>query len=155
MKPSIARPDVKQAHPDLDKTGRAGFAYGLDSSVLPNGTHMEITPFDIGVFADLGYPLVNPTGDYNGNHRVDAADYVAWRKSLAQTGVGLAADGNLNNRIDSGDYNFWRSRFGQSTGSGSGVIDAAALPEPSVRLLLLVGMVSRFGLRRIPRPFLG
>jgi GT2 family glycosyltransferase len=39
VKPSIARPDVKQAHPDLDKTGRAGFAYGLDSSVLPNGTY--------------------------------------------------------------------------------------------------------------------
>ena len=42
VKPSVARPDVKKAHPDLDKTGRAGFAYELDSSALPNGAYQII-----------------------------------------------------------------------------------------------------------------
>ena len=39
VKPSVPRPDVKKAHPDLDKTGRAGFIYELDSAMLPNGTY--------------------------------------------------------------------------------------------------------------------
>ncbi len=39
VKPNIARPDVKKAHPDLDRTGRAGYLYELDSSALPNGEH--------------------------------------------------------------------------------------------------------------------
>src|SRR5689334_10397440 len=77
----------------------------MNGCVLPNGTRMDITPFDAAVFGDLGYPLVMPTGDYNGNHSVDAADYVTWRKSLGQigqSGPGLKADGNLNNQIDAG-----------------------------------------------------
>src|SRR5262249_12593335 len=58
---------------------------------------------------------INPlTGDYNFNGVVDAADYIVWRKSVGQTGPGLAADGNLNNQIDSGDYDIWRAHFGQS-----------------------------------------
>ncbi len=38
-KPSIARPDVKKAHAELDSTGRSGFAANIDSALLPNGTH--------------------------------------------------------------------------------------------------------------------
>ena len=43
-------------------------------------------------------------GDYNLNGVVDAADYVVWRQTLGQRGVGLAADGNNNNGVDSGDF---------------------------------------------------
>jgi hypothetical protein len=120
----------------------------MNGCVLPNGTRMEITPFDIAVFADLGYPLINATGDYNGNNKVDAADYVVWRKSLNQTGVGIAADGNLNNRVDAGDFAFWRSRFGQSIATASGLV-----PEPSAFLLLLAGFYLAFQSRRIPGSF--
>lgn len=35
--PSLLRPDVKKAHPDLDQTGRSGFALEFDSLLLPNG----------------------------------------------------------------------------------------------------------------------
>ncbi|MBV8550837.1 MAG: glycosyltransferase [Acidobacteriaceae bacterium] len=38
-KPSIPRPDVKKQHPDLDPTGRAGFALEFDSAPLRNGRH--------------------------------------------------------------------------------------------------------------------
>src|SRR3954465_600630 len=34
-KPSIARPDVKKTHSDLDTTGRSGFAVNIDSAHLP------------------------------------------------------------------------------------------------------------------------
>ncbi len=37
VKPSIARPDVKKTHSELDTTGRSGFAANLDSAQLPNG----------------------------------------------------------------------------------------------------------------------
>jgi fibronectin-binding autotransporter adhesin len=69
-------------------------------------------------------------GDYNFNGVVDAADYVVWRKSLGQVGVGLLADGNLNGQIDTG------------SGSESGAIANAAVPEPTTRVLLILSAAS-------------
>jgi GT2 family glycosyltransferase len=37
--PSVARPDVKKSHPDLDRTGRSGFVAELNTLPLPNGRH--------------------------------------------------------------------------------------------------------------------
>jgi len=37
--PSVARPDVKKMHPDLDSNGRAGFSLEFDSTLLPNGSY--------------------------------------------------------------------------------------------------------------------
>ena len=128
----------------------------MNGCVLPNGTRMEITPFDAAVFADLGYPLVTPTGDYDGNHSVDSSDYVLWRKSFGRTGTGLAADGNLNNQIDAGDFSFWRSRFGQAAGSGSvlELIDNAFVPEPGACQLIVV-LFGSLGSWRFPRKLFG
>jgi hypothetical protein len=70
-------------------------------------------------------------GDYNRNGAVDAADYVVWRKSLGQTGTGLAADGNGNGEIDAGDYDLWRANFGWSSGSTAN----EEIPEPASWLL--------------------
>lgn len=39
VKPSVARPDVKKSHPDLDQTGRSGFLAELNTLPLPNGRH--------------------------------------------------------------------------------------------------------------------
>src|SRR5262249_4121386 len=73
-------------------------------------------------------------------------DYVAWRNSLGQTGLGLTADGNLNNQIDSGDFSFWRSHFGQNVSGGAGLAASAAnIPEPSSGLLLFTGLLGVFG----------
>jgi hypothetical protein len=126
-------------------------ADGLESTlmngcVLPNATRMEITAFDAAVFADLGYPLVRPSGDYNSNHVIDTADYIVWRKSLGQTGVGLKADGNLNNQVDASDLTFWRSQYGKTAGSGTSLdsSDNTAVPEPHVGALIvaLIGLSS-------------
>ena len=37
--PNVPRPDVKRAHPELDRSGRAGFSVALDSLQLPRGRH--------------------------------------------------------------------------------------------------------------------
>jgi hypothetical protein len=93
--------------------------------------------------------LAGPTGDYNGNHIVDGADYIVWRNTLTQaaTPSGSGADGNNSGTIDAGDYTFWRSKFGNAAGSGSGA--ASAVPEPSAgAFLLLMMLAARFGRRR-------
>jgi hypothetical protein len=78
---------------------------------------------------DLRVPEPGPTGDYNGNGTVDAADYVVWRNTLGQTvSMGTAADGSGNGTVDDADYGFWRARFGNPV---PGITSVAAVPEPT------------------------
>lgn len=86
-------------------------------------------------------------GDYDQNGVVDAADYLVWRKTLGQTGTGLAADGNGNNQIDPSDYDVWRAHYGHTTGSGLSAIANAAVPEPST-LVLSILMAAGWCIRR-------
>jgi hypothetical protein len=72
--------------------------------------------------------LVPVPGDYNRNGSVDAPDYVVWRKTLGQTGAGLAADGDDDNQVGSGDYDIWRANFGQTAGSDAALPSAETLP---------------------------
>jgi hypothetical protein len=74
-------------------------------------------------------------GDYNANGIVDAADYIVWRKTLGQNGIGLAADGSGNAVVDQADYTVWRGNFGAVLGSGAGI--GATVPEPEFLLFIL------------------
>jgi hypothetical protein len=82
-----------------------------------------------------------PTGDYNGNHVVDAADYTIWRGTLGQsTPAGTGADGNDSGIVDTADYTFWASHFGnQASTAGSA---SAAVPEPSSATLSLIALLA-------------
>jgi T5SS/PEP-CTERM-associated repeat protein len=62
-------------------------------------------------------------GDYNSDGRVDAADYVLWKKN----------DGSPDG------YNAWRANFGSAVGGGSAAPVSAAVPEPAGFMLALVG----------------
>jgi hypothetical protein len=66
-------------------------------------------------------------GDYNGDGKVDAADYVIWRNDPAGHGGNPAG------------YNAWRTNFGASAGSGVGA--GAAVPEPASLCLLMFGLL--------------
>ena len=70
-------------------------------------------------------PAPPPTGDYNGDHVVDAADYTVWRDTFGHTvdNLGDGADGNSSGVIDLGDYQHWKDRFGNIV-----PMDAAAAP---------------------------
>jgi hypothetical protein len=74
-------------------------------------------------------------GDYNGNGRVDAADYVAWRKDPASFGGNPAG------------YNTWRAHFGETAGSGSAV-SGAAVPEPGCCVLAALALLGSTWLPR-------
>jgi hypothetical protein len=107
------------------------------SRVYPSNTLATNTPTNfLGQNGTVNLaPSAGPTGDYNGNGTVDAADYVLWRNTLNQTvSMGTGSDGSGNGTIDAADYNFWRARFG-NTVSGAGNI--VSVPECTTRLLVV------------------
>jgi hypothetical protein len=67
---------------------------------------------------DLLPPPLPPDGDYNHDNKVDAADYVLWRKDPTSFGG------------DPAGYNVWRANFGLPAGTGAG-ISADVVAEPS------------------------
>jgi hypothetical protein len=77
----------------------------------------------------------SPSGDYNHDGNVDAADYIVWRKALGTT-------------YTQDDYNVWRANFGRAVASTSARARAESsenfddAPEPSSVLLLLLGLAA-------------
>lgn len=75
-----------------------------------------------------------PTGDYNQNNYVDAADYVLWRKTYDDSNyiLGRPADGNHDGWIDEYDYDIWRRHFGdKATGLPGPSPSLVGIPEPA------------------------
>lgn len=70
-------------------------------------------------------------GDFNGDGKVDAADYTKWRDGLGST-------------YTQAHYNEWRTNFGKTAGGGA--IGSQAAPEPGSAALLLALVVAA-GLR--------
>jgi hypothetical protein len=80
-------------------------------------------------------------GDYNRDGAVDAADYVAWRKSPNNFGG------------DPDGYNTWRANFGRTAGSGAATSSAlgVAVPESSSLTLLTLAVPVLLRRRKYPR----
>jgi hypothetical protein len=78
-------------------------------------------------------------GDYNADGNVDTADYVVWRKTLAESALGLAADVNHDSIVDGADYGAWRRNFGLIPADGywPGVPEPAALQLAAIVLITL------------------
>jgi hypothetical protein len=105
-------------------------------------------PLGAGLFLEHIDSTTDPTkilvrirsadADYNNNGRVDAADYVVWRKRLgAAVEPGSGADANRSGIIDAGDYDIWRSQFGAMVTSGA-VSSATTTPIPEPRTIYLI-----------------
>ena len=78
--------------------------------------------------------VVGNAGDFNGDGKVDAADYTVWRNGLGS-------------KYTEADYNAWKTSFGNHSGSGASA--NAAVPEPPTFLLL---MFAAAGCRLRQRP---
>lgn len=76
-------------------------------------------------------------GDYNGDHKVDAADYTVWRDHLGQTFNLPNRDPANTGAISSADYTSWKNHY---TG-GSGSLAAGAVPEPGTIVFCLLASV--------------
>jgi hypothetical protein len=101
-----------------------------------NAVALPITLVDGSITVVPAGPFI--MGDYNRNGLVDAADYGLWRKTMGQSGIGLAADGNGNNLVDAVDYSVWRAHFGHSA-IGSALVPG--IPEPATWRLLAVAIM--------------
>jgi hypothetical protein len=84
-------------------------------------------------------------GDYNADGRVNAADYVVWRKTVGSMSH-LAADGNADGLVDHLDYQVWRGHFSETAAAGAFRNPGAdqLVPEPVSALLLLWAAVLNF-----------
>jgi hypothetical protein len=80
--------------------------------------------------------LTTMPGDYNADGRVDAADYVVWRKKLG-SGTSLS-NGDDTPGVGYDDYARWRAHFGQ-TAAGLGA--ASQIPEATSIMLVLIGLM--------------
>src|SRR5204862_423362 len=127
----------------LDWTTLVGTFAALQLPLLPGGLAWNTSQ----LYVDGSLLIGGIAGDYNYDSKVDAADYVLWRKTLGQTGSGLATDGNANGQIDQADFYVWRAHFGQTAGSGSGTSANTAVPEPATLVLLLFAAAGSY-LRR-------
>jgi hypothetical protein len=117
--------DAKPATPQITATdgtfgpGKAGIAYDEDDD---NTTGV----WRWAMAQDM--PFVDAlAGDFNEDGKVDAADYVVWRKDPSVHGG------------DPAGYDTWRTNFGAPTGSGS--LAGTAVPEPGT-LIQFVGAVA-------------
>jgi hypothetical protein len=95
-------------------------------------------------------PPAGLDGDFNDDDKVDAADYINWRKLL---GTNSTLNGNGDetgasaNFVDQADYDMWQANFGDmAPGSGGGSRGGAPIPEPATWALLLT--FSLLGMRR-------
>ena len=93
---------------------------------------------------DLMLMVVAPArpGDFNDDNRVDAADYVVWRKNDAAN-LPLPNDNGLT--LQSARYDLWRSNFGEM--SSSGARSAATVPEPSACMFAYFALLGAASMR--------
>jgi hypothetical protein len=124
----------------------------MDPDIL-DGTRKRLTALDAAALDDIGWDLatIPPQlyGDYNNNGKVDAADYVVWRKRLGQS-VTIPNDSTPGS-VQQVDYTVWRNSFGATFGggSGSGLLDfGGKVPEPSAAAIFILSGACLSLLRR-------
>ena len=101
-----------QGLPPGSKLNQSYFGSAFINGIIQAGAglaspyHVVVTATDGATTAQINFDwsvLTSPVGDYSGNHIVDAADYVLWRKY----------------GVNQSQYNVWRANFGAIVGSGA------------------------------------
>ena len=131
--------------PEFDQRGTP-FARVVD------GDNDELAVVDIGAF-ELQTESPGLVGDYNGNGKVDAADYNVWRDAFGSSDD-LRADGNGNGIIDAADYNLWRDNFGstEAVSAGGAAVGVAHPVDETWALFIARGLATSAAVESQPAP---
>jgi hypothetical protein len=100
---------------------------------IPSGYTVSYTGGNI----TLNSAAASLLGDFNSDGKVDAGDYVTWRKNEVANAP-LANDNGATTQADR--FTLWRANFGNPPGAGSG-LSGAAVPEPGTLVLAIFGFV--------------
>jgi hypothetical protein len=108
----------------------------------------SMAPLAAGLTWDVEYAgnsvllkVIGPAGihgDYNADGKVDAADYVVWRKTLGES-ITLPND-RTPGMVTTEDYGVWRENFGAM--SGPAAASGSLVPEPTGMILLAIAVFS-------------
>jgi hypothetical protein len=127
-------------HPSLSTLGHE-FIASSAYAIAPNGNIVGTAiDSDFNTYAILWTPSSSESGvaaDYNNDGKVDAADYIAWRKGSTPLHNEVATIGSNT----PADYTEWRARFGNPPGSGAS-LTGASVPEPSSCTLLIAALAT-------------
>jgi beta-glucanase (GH16 family) len=115
----------------------------------PNGTTIFPQFMDVD-YVRVWQPQSGLPSDYNNDELVDAGDYVVWRKTVGENGIGLDADGSGNGTIGPEDYQVWSAGFAEPDLPGAASLAALHMPEPAASVLMIVGLTLVYA-RRLER----
>ncbi len=136
---SVSGDDVT-THPVSNNHTLQSFILRQNGTAVDNRIPLGILYDELRVGTTWADVTPGVPGDYNGNGKVDAADYVLWRN-----GGPLANEVDVRGITNAADYTEWRARFGNPGGPGAGA--SAAVPEPFAAFLLAMA-ASFFGIWR-------
>jgi hypothetical protein len=125
--PRPANPQVTASGGGALASGKAGLVFKEDDEGT-KGVFRYATAQDTPIVETFG------PGDFNGDGKVDAADYVVWRAGFVPFDPLMP---KLRSIYTMDDYNIWRANFGAGAGFGSAV---GAVPEPTALLSAAVGL---------------
>jgi autotransporter-associated beta strand protein len=118
------------------------------------GSSMSIADYQFDQwFSGTGIVTISTAvlaGDYNDDGKVDAADYLIWRKNEGTINV-LPNDNEIGGTVGAAHFNLWRANFGTTADGAAAVAHfppQSTVPEP-VSLVLLT--IATTGLTMISR----
>ncbi|MBA3480742.1 MAG: autotransporter-associated beta strand repeat-containing protein [Pirellulales bacterium] len=121
--------------------GAVGSGAEFTSSLITGTGTLQVTTF-----------IAPPTplaGDFDGNGTVEAADLTAWQNGYGMPNGANAGngDGDADGDVDGNDFLVWQQNLGMTQSTTASAANAAAAPEPTGVVLMLLAMGGMLGRR--------
>jgi len=122
------------------------------------GANVIVDELRVGTtWASVTPTSFTPTGDFNGDGKVDGEDYLTWQGNYGQVEATLAqGDANDDKVVDDVDFDIWKSEFGLTN---LAFVAGSPVPEPlalaSCAVLVVVRLLPRTAAPRCKNVSLG